>query len=230
MNEIKLQQALNQYLQKYGQYYSKDAKSFIEQEFFHLLDSDIAPDILMQLYAKFKVLPKEKDIYYRFTDWIDKQYHIDKNILEIGGGYYPMLAKNISERQVKLQKGTITVYDPLLVTTKLENIKLYKTPFINKTDISSYDLLVGISPCEATRTMIQSAIEYRKEFFIALCGCTHFDFYELSYIYGSYEEMYKKWLETVYLLAKEQEKNGFKIYMEKEDFFPYPLIYSKKQK
>ena len=223
---------LKEYLNEYGLNYSVEARNYIEEHFLELLGCDMAPDILFQIYAKLNIIPKNKNIYVNFYNIIKKLYGLDGNILEVGAGFYPILAEYIDEYQSKIKKGSITIYDPLLVPNRLGNIKMYKENFYSTINTSKYDLLVGIAPCEATKDIIVNAINYSKPFYLAMCGCTHFssdELYEMPYFLSNYNKMYEKWVDSVYFLAKNQENQGFEIVKNYVKNFPYPIIYSKRK-
>ena len=139
------------------------------------------------------VFSDKENLYLQYLGLIEKYFDLRSNILEIGGGFYPSLASHIADRQLKLKSGTITVYDKNLVTTSLKNIKLIKRDFTLEDDVSNFDLLVGIMPCQATSLIIKKANEYKKEFFLALCGCTHFPITYLMF----HEPKLETWFEYV---------------------------------
>ena len=171
----------------------------------------------------------EENIYLGFSKMIGERYGWDTKILEVGGGYYPIFSKYIDDAQTKNGLGKITVFDPVLVTNKLGTVNLQKKEFSHDIDVSDFDLLVGICPCEATTEIIKSAVVNKKEFFIAMCGCTHFPMYDMPWFYNpSY--LYPMWVEEVVALAKEQEDDGFEVIQETVDNFPYPIISSKIKK
>lgn len=216
------------YLSEYGQEYSDSSRKFIENNFLKLTKPGETPDILLQLYAKFGMLNETENIYLGFSKMIGEKYGWNSKILEVAGGYYPIFAKYIDEAQNKNGTGTISVIDPVLVTNNLGRVKLQKKEFSRDMDVSDFDLLIGICPCEATQEIIQSAVVNKKEFFIAMCGCTHFPMDEMPWFYDrSY--LYNMWLEENMYIAKRQEKYGFSVTEETIDNFPYPIIYSKKK-
>lgn len=69
----------------------------------------------------------------------------------------------------------------------------------------------------------------QKEFFVALCGCTHFPERSISFPY-SYEYTMESYHDRVIDLASEQKKDGFEVKIErvKEFYYKYPIISSKK--
>ena len=128
----------------------------------------------MEIYSEFGVYGKD-DFYLQHINTIKENFDISGNILEVGAGYYPSFGKKMALEQLKINSGTITLYDEYLAIDKplTKNMRLVKDSFSSQTDIKSYDLIVGIMPCEATRIMIQRACEERKDFYIALCSCVN---------------------------------------------------------
>ena len=228
-DRVRYMNMFQKYLREYGDAYSETSRDFIKENFLKLTEPGQTPDILVQLYAKFGMLSDEENIYLGFSKMIGERYGWDTKILEVGGGYYPIFSKYIDDAQTKNGLGKITVFDPVLVTNKLGNVNLQKKEFSHDMDVSDFDLLVGICPCEATTEIIKSAVVNKKEFFVAMCGCTHFPMYDMPWFYNpSY--LYPMWVEEVVALAKEQEDDGFEVIQETVDNFPYPIISSKIKK
>lgn len=217
------------YLKEYGTGYSDTSRNFIKKNFLKITEPGETPAILVQLYAKFGMLTEAENIYLGFSKMIGERYGWDAKILEVGGGFYPIFSKYIDDEQTKNGLGKITVIDPVLVTNKLGNVKLQKKAFSHNMNVSDFDLLVGICPCEATTEIIKSAVINKKEFFIAMCGCTHFPMYDIPFFYNQ-SYLYHMWVEEIVALAKEQEEDGFEVIQETVDNFPYPIISSKIKK
>lgn len=217
------------YLKEYGTGYSDTSRNFIKKNFLKITEPGETPAILVQLYAKFGMLTEAENIYLGFSKMIGERYGWDAKILEVGGGFYPIFSKYIDDEQTKNGLGKITVIDPVLVTNKLGNVKLQKKAFSHNMNVSDFDLLVGICPCEATTEIIKSAVINKKEFFIAMCGCTHFPMYDIPCFYNQ-SYLYHMWVEEIVALAKEQEEDGFEVIQETVDNFPYPIISSKIKK
>ena len=229
LQRLRYMNMFKKYLKEYGQNYSDTSREFMQENFLKLTEPGETPDILFQLYCKFGMIPEEQNIYMGFAKMIGEKYGWDNRILEVGGGYYPIFSKYVDDEQQRIGSGTITVMDPMLVTDKLGKVKLQKQEFSRDMEVSDFELLIGICPCEATKEIISSALFNKKEFFIAMCGCTHFDYYEMPYFYG-YDFAYRMWVEDVYGLAKEQEDDGFEVTKQFVDNFPYPIISSKRKK
>lgn len=130
-----------------------------------------AISILRQIYAQSNLLNDNDNEYLRLLNYLlFKKYNLGGNILEIGGGVYPVLSSYIDAYQRRIGKGTITVIDPRLGISKLGNIKLVKDNF-SIDDIKNYDLVISQSPCIITHDVLDSAIDNGKEFFVTLCKC-----------------------------------------------------------
>ena len=121
--------------------------------------------------------------------------------------FFCILCKAITIEQISLDKLTNEGQVSLLVISNLFKINNVKDRFEN----SNGDFM------------------NQKEFFIAMCGCTHFPMTDMPWFYG-HSYIYRMWVEEILYLAREQEKDGFIIHQEMVDNFPYPIIYSKTKK
>ncbi len=232
-DNYKYLKAVAEYLRKYKSGYSKEAQYYIRDHFFHPESARKTPDLMMQIYAECDMLPEEENWYLGFSKMIGERYGWDYRVLEVGGGFFPAFAKYMDEGQrAHGARGTITTYDPRLVTTKLGGITLKKEEFTRATNIESYDILVGIMPCQLTRLIIDKATEAHKEFFIAMCGCTHFTKQELQERYqGMRNPFYSEWVDEVYDYAYEKAHDEFLVRLEdcSQYSFPYPVVSTKKK-
>lgn len=134
---------------------------------------DMKIPIFRQIYAELGLISNEENEYYQILKFLKRNFDLGCNVLEICGGHYPILSKYIDIEQTRIQKGTITVYDPKLAVSKLGNIKLVKEDFSKKTDISKYDLIVSQFPCDLFDDIVDSAVVADKDYFIALCDCIY---------------------------------------------------------
>jgi hypothetical protein len=226
IDKIRYYLLLQKYLLKYSAFYDKLDIEDIRTDFFNNSNTDI----LTQIYAEIGMLPDAENYYLGFSRMVGALYGWDCNMVEIGAGTFPNFSKYVDIEQRKIGKGTITAYDPYLITKPLGNIKLCHEEFTDKTDVSYADLLVGIMPCTATELIINTAIKNKKEFLVALCDC---DPYEGSF--GTIENgrkitSYDVWSKEIYGLAKKQERDGFKIGQAFTQSFHFdsPIIFSRK--
>ena len=135
-----------------------------------IYDKKDAMCILRQIYAQNEMLNDQENEYLKLLHYlISKQFNLDGNVLEIGGGVYPVLSSYIDAYQRKIGSGTITVIDPRLGISKLGNVKLIKDKFTG--NVENYDFIISQSPCTITHEVMNSAIDNGKEFFVTLCKC-----------------------------------------------------------
>lgn len=215
---------LENYLLKYGSNYPQDLLKYIIEHYGKDLDKEM-PDPINQIYDATGLYTKEENPYLQYLKLIKDYFDIRGNILEIGGGFYPSLASHIADEQIRLKSGTITVYDKNLVTTSLKNIKLIKRDFTTEDDINNFDLLVGIMPCQATSLIIKKANESGKEFFLALCGCTHFSREYLMFHQPTLESWFEH-IRNIYYKTNIDDANLIEI-ISPTKYNKYPILIKK---
>ena len=170
---VKEEKKIKAFFNEYGNFYSDKDLRIIKQ--YMRYNTDFQPSIgeINQIYSYLGLFSTEDDIYVQFIDMLEKKFNfiLKKNILEIGCGFFPTLAYHISRKQMKIGAGTITAYDPKLILSDFENIKLFRDfyPFDKTTE--AYDIIVSMMPCDTTIDIIKNAYEYNKEFLIATCTC-----------------------------------------------------------
>ena len=228
-NEPIIQEMFQEYLLKYGDKYLPEELQYIVANFERFLYDIGAPDILMEIYGELGLTHKIGDFYGEHLNRINRRFGLDKNILEIGSGYMPAFAHKVAAYQQKIEKGTITIYEPLLIVDepKYPNMKLYKEEFTKETPIQDYDLLVGILPCEATTLILEQAIANDKDFYVAMCGCNHST---TRSMYRQPIDFYQQYVinKTKYLL---NEKGTSELVVERlsEDYdIDYPILHNKR--
>lgn len=127
-------------------------------------------DIKEEFLSYFDLKNNYKNYSNIFYQEITKNFSLNQNILEIGCGWFPSIAKYIDLKQQNI-KGTITCYDTNLKISKSGNINLIKSNINENEDISKYDFIYSSNICEALETTLKLANKYKKEFIIELCGC-----------------------------------------------------------
>ena len=187
-------------------------------------EDDLVPDIIREVYDELGFIPDNKNIYIGFMNLVSNMYDLkNKNIIEVGGGVLPRLGKRIS---ATLDNGTITVYDPRLSHYEESNdkLKLVKDKFKRCTSVGNANLILGLMTCEAAETIVESAIDHKIDFVLALCeGGPHGDEYD-------YFEDEDEWRNSLIRYAsREVDYRGMgelkKVYL-KEYGNPYPIIYN----
>ena len=222
---------LKHFMKKYGHFYSEDAREYIYDNFITQLYDPTAADILMQIYATIGCETKKGTFYNAHLERINKMYGLDRNILEIAGGKIPAFANKVATLQQQTKKGTITVYDPDLIITKpdFKNLTLCKEDFSKEHDIKSYDLVIGLLPCEATEAIITAACNAQKDFYVAMCGCSHFAYDPFFSSYPAY--MYREYVIQLAETMLKETDNGELIidYLPDEYDVEYPILYNRKK-
>ena len=174
-NELKIVKKFKKFMDEHDILYEEDARNYILDYFMPSIYDNCAPDILLEIMEELGLTHVNGDFYQEHLDRIKNDFGLSRNITEIGGGWIPSFAEKIAKEQIKMSKGTITVYDPQLIidTPKYANMTLIKDKFNLDSDVSKSDLLIGILPCEATKSIIESAANNNIDFYIAMCGCVH---------------------------------------------------------
>ena len=136
-----------------------------------------------------------------FARYIQTRYKVEeyKRILNIGCG------KEANTSQELIKRG----YDVVSIDPKvkeIEGLKVIKEYFdYLKTNVNSYDLLIGLEPCDATEHAIRSALNNDKDFAIALCYAPH------NSIDGRVFDDYKMWHVYLQSISKEIVIDNVKI-------------------
>lgn len=191
MEKFEIEQKLKEFLREYK--YDEGALAIIEKYFFKCLEDSCIPipDIVYQIYSYLGIVPNTP--YDDYIELMKKYFPIESmNIVEVACGLFPALAYKIDGIQTK---GTITVYDPNLVVTKLARIQTIPRIFSRFEDVSSFNLIIGTKPCGATETIITRALVTKKELFLALCEDVHYKYHQASLIS---QISYEKWLDYLY--------------------------------
>lgn len=161
---------------------------------------------------------EEKDRYKGYFKFLNQEFDIISNILEIGSGTFPTLAHYIDDVQTSKKKGSIEIYDPELVTTNLGNIIANKSLFIKNDKVEEKDLIIGMTPRGATELIVKTANKYKKPFSILMCP----DIGKSSKYDEDVNELLKLIEET-----KEDDLNVSIAYLDKSYLYPYPIVYKK---
>ncbi len=203
-DKIRLDKAYNLFMKKYGNNYTKQQLEYINSKYLKDLNEQYIDikNTMLQIYTEIGLFSDDKNIYKAILEKLKKKHNIYSDILEVAGGSFPIMSKYIDEEQQKIGKGTITVYDPQLITDKLGNIILIKEEFNEKINVKNYDLIIGISPCKTEELIIKKANEEKKEFFILFCSCIR-NFYDNA--------DYEYWCSYIYELAEGNYPENSKI-------------------
>ena len=185
------------------------------------------PDLMRELFDHFQILSDDQDIYKGFVDMLQENFSMeDANILEVGGGIFPELARRISLLQ---NRGRITVYDPRLSVYEAGNTRmiLVRKNFSQYDSLGLTDLMIGFMPCKGAEDLVSSATKNGVDFMVALCeGGLHGDIYD-------YFESDQEWIDSMLYRAERgiSEHNMGSLVVEYLDQYedPYPVIYNKRK-
>lgn len=137
--------------------------------------SDIAAQFL---YATGAAEALDFDIWSNKIEFLDNQFGLDdKRILGVAEDPFPVLASLIAQ---KFSDSQVDAMGPNIVSDWFcaENFNAIRNRcYFNKpkncTDMSNYDLVYGVHPCEGTIPLIQCASHLKKAYVIWLCDCIH---------------------------------------------------------
>lgn len=230
-NEAEIAKLFKKFARKYRHEYSDTSWEFIEENFWTYVYSNVCPDILMQIYSELGIESPNGNFYKEHLRRIKSIFDITGNVLDIGSGKIPAFANHLAHEQLQIGKGTVTLYEPLLISKKPKhkNMSLHKEEFTAETRIKEFDLITAIMPCEATELIIEQACRNQKDFYLAMCGCVHFDYAPWGmYIYP---EMYQDHvIRKAQSLLKEYD-NGELVIEQLDDNYDidYPILYNRKK-
>ncbi|MBQ8132543.1 MAG: hypothetical protein IJ193_08640 [Bacilli bacterium] len=183
-----------------------------------------APDVLRQIYDTLEITPEKDNMYRGFVSLLKENFDINTDIIEVGGGVIPVVAKHIREAQTS---GSVTVYDPR-VSKRIEStdgFQLRREMFQENTNVGNASLIIGFMPCQATELIIRKAVENNADFLIALCEGGHYEFDDY------FDEV--EWRESIKYLARRELADKKMGTLEETDLKsfgdPYPVIYSKRR-
>lgn len=224
-SEEEIDKLFNDFIIQYGFRYPIDTLKFIFEEFYNSIGSYETYSIIKQLYSELGICSEEDDIYYNHFEKIKRNFDLGCNVLDLSFSRIPTLANIIAKHQLKIGTGTITCYNPSLIyDNKYPNMRLCKEQFNDSIDISKYDLITSLYPCEASETVIEQAIKNKKDFYIALCGCNHF---KHNYNLISYQDFLLKY--TSQLVNKYDDGKLYVELLDEKFELPHPIVYNKKK-
>lgn len=168
---FELSYKLKKYLKEYGKYYSPTTLQYVEENFIKEFEESVISTTLLQAYEECGLSDElPTNIYKNFINHIKKDCDIDANLLEVGGGIIPSLAKSLRKEQVS---GSITVMDPITKIKEYGDLKILKRPFSEFTDVSDYSLIFSNFPCKVTDEILRSSYINDIDIYLQLCGCTN---------------------------------------------------------
>lgn len=220
---LRVRKNFEEYIKLYGHLYSEETMEYIIDSFLdESFDMDMYADILHQVYSLTGAYDNIENFYDCCIEDMKEIYDIENgHLLDVGCGIMPAFAKRVSDRQVN---GSVTGMDPSVIVTELGKVKVFKENFTMQTDVSKYDLVYGILPCDATLTMIKRANECDKDLYIQLCGCTHFEFSNPFMV-----QPLGMWYDYVQSVMESTIPANRKYEMYLPSYMEYPVLRTKKK-
>lgn len=225
-----VEEAYQEYKKNYEHFYSEKAKQYIEDNFFKEAYKTSNMDILMQLYSELGLDIGKHTFYDEHLERINSIFGLDRDIIEVASGYIPAFANKIAKKQLALNRGTITIYEPELFEEKAKysNMTIHKEKFTEQTKINKDSLGIGILPCDATEAMIRNFCKNNMDFYIAMCNCNH----KSNNIFPTYQYQ-NKMVDLAESLLEKYSNNQKELkidYLDDEFVFGYaPIIYTKQR-
>ena len=140
---------------------------------FFLEDSQAnIPATLAQLFSRFGVFKEGADPYLELYKLLENYSFLEGNVCEIAAGRYPRLAE-LTAPQIKERGGSLTVYEPNIIFSEMDNMTIVQDEFTKKTDINQFDTLYASWPCEVTAPIVEKAFENDKNLMLAFCSCNN---------------------------------------------------------
>lgn len=107
------------------------------------------------------------------SDLVDiMPYKKDTKVLDVGSGDIPLASFAMSEvgpHATALEKDKFWVTHEMLKNFNIEPKD--QTLFTEDTDISNYDMLFGVAPCEAFVPLVKNCGKHNKPYFVKMCKC-----------------------------------------------------------
>lgn len=210
---------LNKFKNKYSHLYPDYLQEEIDNKL--LLGYTNNNDTINQIYCYLDLVNDNINAYKEFIKILENNFNLSNNILEIGAGNIPILAKYLTDKKIN-----VDILESNIIFDNLTNGRVIKKRFDEKTNIDKYDLLIGYNPCGATEDIIRNSIKNNKDFCIALCGCC---FLPEEYKKRTPEE----WHNYLFEIAKKIGKDNYEIkfeYFNDRYKIEYPIIIGKLKK
>lgn len=215
VKKIKLTNFKNKYISLYPDYLQEEINEKL------MLGYTNNNDTINQIYCYLNLVNDSINAYKSFINILENNFDLNRNILEVGAGTIPILAKYLSDEKVN-----VDILEPNIIFDTITKGKIIKEKFTNKTNINDYDLIIGYNPCQATEGIIKNSIKHNRDFCIALCGCC---FLPEEYTNRTPEE----WHKYLFEIAKKLGKDNYEIkfeYFDDRYKIEYPIIIGKLKK
>lgn len=209
-----------EYVSKYGELYERDALEFIKDHFLGIdFECEMDIDILNQVYQSIGIFNEfPNNNYNKFYNLLSSRYDLNQHLLEVASGMFPAFARLVASKQ---RVGSVTAMDPDTIIDSIDGIKIIKAPLNSETDMTPYDFVYAISPCEALKEIIEVANKNDLEFCVLACGCTHLPKEMVSF---RREVYYREYIDYIESIIKETIPSTLEYNIEYLSEFHTPVI------
>lgn len=160
----------NDFVRIYGEKYKPEHLEIIKLAYNIRRNKSMSDNyaLINEVFSYLDIIKPDKNYYIAFLEYLKEYYDINRNLLEVGSGHFPELARRIHLEQ---KSGSITCYDPDSIIDLFREIIIYQKRFDFSIDVTKYDMLYGFDPCEATKVLIEKANRADKDLVLKFCGC-----------------------------------------------------------
>ncbi len=139
-------------------------------------DNAIADEVFDFLVSENLITNKPRT--QTFIRHLITKYNSSNKVLDVGAGRMCNLSTELGKRGFKVTAidPKIRLKDNELKPRKIQQIikkPFYCDEYSTGTDISNFDLIVGMEPCDATEHIIRQSLKYDKPFEVSLCYQAH---------------------------------------------------------
>lgn len=130
-------------------------------------DNTVISDEYYDFLRWLRHLPGRQEVFSKYIKRRYKSFR-GKKVLEVGCGRTARLSSLLS-RHFKM-----TAIDPQVESDNApKRVQIIQDFFTEDTDISEYDLVIALEPCDATEHIIRACLKAHKPFIVVLCGIAH---------------------------------------------------------
>lgn len=121
-----------------------------------------------QIYCHLNLVNIKDTVYYKFYLLSKNYFNLDNiRILEVACGYIPIMSSIYKKYEVN----NIEAINQKILIKNYKNVKTIEYDLTKEYNLSKYDLIIGIRPCNITVNIIKNCIKYKKNFMLYLCPC-----------------------------------------------------------
>ena len=122
-----------------------------------------------QIYCYLNKKDIKKTIYYYFYELSCQYFDFsNKKLLEVACGYIPILSSIYINNNINISAINIKI-----LINNYNGVRTIEYDLNKDFDLSTYDLILGIRPCNITENILDNCYKYKKDFMFYLCPWIH---------------------------------------------------------